>query len=234
MNVALIPVRGGSKSIHLKNIKEIYGHPLVYWSMKAAVECEQIDKVYVSTDSEKIRDIVNSIILEEGYEHKAIVIGRSSEVSTDTASTESVMLEFASKNEFDNIVLIQATSPLITSKDISKGFETLFKTNIDSVLSVVRQKRFCWREEDDGRALPINYDDYNRPRRQEFDGYLVENGAFYITPRDLLISSGNRVSGNIGLVEMPEDSYYEIDEQVDWIIIEKLLEERIKKGGAKL
>lgn len=60
MNVAFIPVRGGSKSIPLKNIKMISGKPLVYWTIKAACECSKIDKVYVATDHDEIRRIVNS------------------------------------------------------------------------------------------------------------------------------------------------------------------------------
>ncbi len=58
MNVAFIPVRGGSKSIPLKNIKEIAGKPLVYWTVKAANDCRYLDKVYVATDSDKIKETV--------------------------------------------------------------------------------------------------------------------------------------------------------------------------------
>ena len=58
MIAAFIPVRGGSKSIPLKNIKEIAGKPLVYWTVKAACDCPAIDKVYVSTDSELIKNKV--------------------------------------------------------------------------------------------------------------------------------------------------------------------------------
>jgi len=56
MNVAFIPVRGGSKSIPLKNIRPMCGKPLVYWTVKAACDCKFIDKVYVATDSEKIKE----------------------------------------------------------------------------------------------------------------------------------------------------------------------------------
>ena len=60
MNVAFIPVRGGSKSIPLKNIKLICGKPLVYWTVKAACGCKYIDKVYVATDNNKIKETVES------------------------------------------------------------------------------------------------------------------------------------------------------------------------------
>lgn len=217
--VAFIPVRGGSKSIPLKNIKEINGMPLVYWTVKAASDCQFIDEVYVATDSDIIRSTVNSFGLD-----KVQVIERSEESASDTASTESAMLEFAEKVEFDNIVLIQATSPLLKYTDLDRGFVYFFEEGTDSVMSVVRQKRFIW-EERGGFVEPINYDYMHRPRRQDFDGFLVENGAFYINSKKALLLNGNRLSGRIRAVEMREESYFEIDEPSDWIIVEKLMKQ---------
>ncbi|MBP5469913.1 MAG: N-acylneuraminate cytidylyltransferase [Candidatus Riflebacteria bacterium] len=229
MNVAFIPVRGGSKSIPLKNIKPINGKPLVYWTIKAACGCKHIDKVYVATDSGKIKEAVDKMknSCEKELFSKAEVIGRSAESASDTASTEFAMLEFASQYDFDNIVLVQATSPLLTSLDLDNGFKAFSEKNTNSVLSVVKQKRFHWANNKEGFAHPTNYDVFKRPRRQEFDGYLVENGAFYITSKEDLIKNQNRVSGNIKAVEMNEDSFFEIDEPSDWVIIEALM----KKNG---
>ncbi|WP_205600706.1 acylneuraminate cytidylyltransferase [Gracilibacillus sp. YIM 98692] len=215
--VAFIPLRGKSKSIPLKNVKKINGRPLVYWVLDAAVNCEKIDKVVVATDSNEIKYTVN----QYGSD-KIMVIGRSKDVSTDSASTESVMLEFASNYYFEDIVLVQATSPLLTSRDLNKGIEKYSHVTIDSVLSVVRQKRFIW-EKSNLTAKPVNYDPLNRPRRQEFDGFLVENGAFYITSRNRLLKTKCRISGNVATVELREESYYEIDEPNDWILVENLL-----------
>jgi YrbI family 3-deoxy-D-manno-octulosonate 8-phosphate phosphatase len=222
MNIAFIPVRGGSKSIPLKNVKLINGRPLIFWTLDAAVNCEAIDEVVVATDSDKIKQVINSY-----NSSKIKIVDRSEETSTDTASTESVMLEFANKYSFENIILIQATSPLLTSEDLSRGLKKYEEQRIDSVLSVVRQKRFIW-SESNGAANPVNYDYLNRPRRQEFDGFLVENGAFYVTSRERLLDTKCRISGNIGFVEMNEDTYFEIDEPSDWIIVEELL--KLKKG----
>ena len=229
MNVAFIPVRGGSKSIPLKNIKEMNGKPLVYWTVKAASESKYIDKVYVATDSGLIKSAVEAFELP-----KVEVIDRSPESASDTASTEFAMLEFAGKHDFDNMILIQVTSPLLTAKDIDGGFELFSQPDCDSVISVVRQYRFIWKEEN-GIAKPANYDVFHRPRRQEFDGYLMENGAFYITSKERLISSKNRVSGKIKAYEMPEDTAFEIDEPNDWVIIEQLMKKRdIKKFDKKI
>ena len=212
--IAFIPVRGGSKSIKNKNIKKINNRPLIYWVLDALTDCKQIDKVVVSTDSDEIRNTVNE------YGNKNIlVINRSKEVSTDYASTESVMLEFANSYEFENIILVQATSPLLSKEDIENGLEEY--ENADSVLSVVNQKRFIW--SNTKNSQPINYDYLNRPRRQDFDGFFVENGAFYITSKKLLLKNECRISGKINAVVMDEESYYEIDEPSDWSIIENLL-----------
>lgn len=229
MNVAFIPVRGGSKSIPLKNIKQICGKPLVYWTIKAACDCKYIDRVYVATDNIKIKETVESFKtgVDANRFSKAVIIGRSEESASDTASTEFAMLEFANCYEFSNIVLIQATSPLLQSADLNRGFEVFQAENIDSVISVVRQKRFHWSQDDKGYAYPTNYDVFARPRRQDFEGYLVENGAFYITSKKALLESQNRISGNIKAVEMNADSFFEIDEPSDWVVIESLM----KKNG---
>lgn len=236
MNVAFIPVRGGSKSIPLKNIKLIAGKPLVYWVVKAACQCTAIDKVYISTDSEKIASVVQNFKNEiegEFFTNKIITIERAAETASDTASTESAMLEFAGKYEFTNIVLIQATNPLLQSSDLDRGFLAFEEPECDSVLSVVRQKRFVWGTDDRGMAHALNYDYLQRPRRQEFEGFLVENGAFYIISRENLVKGKNRLSGNIRVVEMDEESYYEIDEPIDFEIIESLLIKR-KQQDEKL
>lgn len=229
MNVAFIPVRGGSKSIPLKNIKDMCGKPLVYWTVAAACGCSHIDKVYVATDSDKIKMTLEDIKKSEqdvNFE-KLEVIGRSAESASDTASTEFAMLEFAGNYAFDNIVLIQATSPLLMAEDLERGFSLFEQDDCDSVLSVVRQKRFNWNVDENGNAKALNYDFYHRPRRQEFAGYCVENGAFYITSKERLLETKNRISGRIKACEMAEDTFLEIDEPSDWVMIEKLLQKRL-------
>jgi len=222
--VALIPARGGSKSIPLKNIKEIAGKPLIQWTIEAAANCSKINQVYLSTDSEEIFSVGQSLNC-----NKLNVISRDPENATDKASTESVMIEFADKYKFENIVLIQPTSPLLTAIDLEKAIEAYEEKNADSLLSVIEQKRFIWKIGENDFVCPVNYNPQSRPRRQEMDGFLVENGAFYITKKELLIETGCRLSGNIAHYKMSDESYYEIDEPEDWIIVEKLLQQKKKK-----
>ncbi len=230
MVVAFIPVRGGSKSLYQKNVRKIAGKPLVCYAIEAALGSPAIDHVVVSTDADYIR---TEVIHHFSGEQRVVLLDRSPETATDTASTESAMLEYASKHAFDHIILIQATSPLVTSKDISGGIDKYRTEQAGGLLSVVRQKRFIWSEEG-GIAKPVNYHFLSRPRRQDFKGFLVENGAFYITSRQKLLQSGCRISDPISVWEMGEESYFELDESSDWVIIEQFLKDRRGSGRTDL
>ena len=221
MNIAFIPVRCGSKSITFKNIKEFCGKPLVYWNLEALEKSNNIDEIFVATDCEEIKDIVNSF----GFS-KVKVYDRDEENASDTASTESVMLEFINKQNFkdnDLFFLVQATSPLTQTKDFDKALETLKNENADSLLTCIRTKRFFW----DKNAKAINYDFINRPRRQDFDGLFMENGAFYINSVGNIKKDKNRLSGKIAIYEMEEFTAVEIDEEDDWLIAEKMMNKYI-------
>ena len=230
VTVAFIPLRGGSKSIPMKNVKPLAGRPLVYWVLDAALGSKYIEDVYVSTDSQEIVRIIESYGQTLPLNKRARIncIPRSAYTATDTASTESAMLEFAQNYKFDDIVLIQATNPLLSYQHLDEALILYRKNCYDSMLSLVRQKRFLWKETEDACVEPINYSPQGRPRRQEMDGFLVENGAFYITSKKALLASKCRLSGKIGFYEMPELSYYEIDEPDDWLLIEQILLRRRK------
>ncbi len=217
--IAFIPVRGGSKSIPLKNIRPFCGKPLVYWTAKAANDAVCVDKVIIASDSRKILNTARSFGLE-----KVSLYERDPANAQDTSSTESVMLEYiraAGLDDCDIFMLVQATSPLTTAKDIDRAMR-LFRERegeCDSLLTCSRTKRFFWNPD----GTPINYDFRFRPRRQEFLGTLMENGAFYISTVKAVRESGCRLSGKIGVYEMPEYCGIEIDEPADWKFAEELM-----------
>ena len=221
MVIAFIPVRGGSKSIPLKNIKPFCGKPLVCWNIEALEQCEEVDEIIVATDSDKIEETVTS----QPYK-KTKVYRRSAENACDTASTESVMLEYihyAQLPDDDIFMLVQATSPLTETVHFTEALDLYGRGEYDSVLTCVRNYRFFWNE--DGTSM--NYDYKNRPRRQNFSGMLMENGALYINKVRNILESGNRLSGHIGIYEMPEYTATEIDEPDDWIILENLMRKHV-------
>ncbi len=221
MTIAFIPVRGGSKSIPLKNIKSFCGKPLVYWNISALEKVESVDKIIVATDSALIKETVASF----GFS-KVELYDRKSENACDTATTESVMLEYieaANISEDATFMLVQATSPLTETTHFDEGLKLYYSGKYDSVLTCVRNYRFFWN--DDGTSK--NYDYKNRPRRQNFSGMFMENGAFYINSVNNIKTSGNRLSGKIGIYEMPEYTATEIDEPDDWIVLENLMKRHV-------
>lgn len=219
--IAFIPVRGGSKSIPLKNIKSLCGKPLVCWNLEALEACQMVDEIVVATDSDDIWKTV-----ESRHYKKTVLYRRSKENATDTASTESVMLEYigyAQLNPDDVFMLVQATSPLTQTIHFTEALQEFGKGIYDSMLTCVRNYRFFWNE--DGTSM--NYSYKTRPCRQEFNGMLMENGAFYINKVGNIIKDANRLSGRIGIYEMPEYTATEIDEPDDWAIMEELMRKHV-------
>ncbi|MFC7444394.1 N-acylneuraminate cytidylyltransferase [Mesoflavibacter sp. HG96] len=218
-SVGFIPLRKGSKGIPGKNKRKMVGKPLFTWVLGAALQSD-LDTVYVYTDD---LDIISFIEKEYHYTNKIKALQRSEASATDTASTESAMLEFAQTLDynFDAICLLQATSPFTTATDINNSLALLSK-GYDSTVTVVNTHRFIW----DASGKPLNYDYKNRPRRQDFDGLLVENGAVYTCLASVLKTKENRLGDAVGVVTMPEDSLYEIDTENDWTVVEQLLIQR--------
>jgi N-acylneuraminate cytidylyltransferase len=211
--VALVPLRGGSKSIPRKNVKPIAGRPLCAWAISAALSTPGIDEVWVSTEDAAIAEAARAA------DERVRVLDRPAALARDESSTESVMLHFAKEVEFDWLVTLQATSPLTTAEDLGRALDRVARERLDSLLTGVRLKRFLWSDE----GKPLNYEPRRRPRRQEFDGTRMENGAFYVTSRKVLTREKCRLGGRVGFFEMDPATAVEIDEPADWAEVEAAL-----------
>lgn len=213
MIIALIPLRGGSKSIPGKNIKPLAGKPLCAWALEAAFQSGIFERLIVSTDSEEIAGVVKAIGIP------LEVIMRPAEYATDTATTESVMLHVASRVDFEVMATIQVTSPLTRPVDFAAAYEQFKKQEADALVACARLKRFFWSDE----GQPLNYDPLNRPMRQQFKGTLWETGAFYFTKRRILEEYRCRLGGKIAVYELPQDTAVDIDEPEDWEHLERII-----------
>lgn len=226
--VALIPARAGSKGIPDKNIKLINGKPLIAWSIEQALASTLVEDVYLSTDGEKIRDIG----LQFGAKAPFL---RPAEFASDTASTEVVMLHFLEWLEtaalpMDALVLLQATSPLRSKTLIDDCIHTFMDSGADSLLTVVENEHFGWKNV---AAPKADYIYMSRPRRQDklpTDIKFNETGSVYITKADVLKASKNRLGGKVAMHISQKHEGFEIDDPVDWLVLETLLKEYTREN----
>ena len=205
----MILARGGSKEIPNKNIVDINGFPLIYYTIKSSVG-SIINETWVSTDSKIIKNISLS------YEVK--VIDRPEDIAQDHSQSEESLLHFSKFVDFDYLVFIQPTSPLLDSKDINKALSMLDK--YDSIFSVYKEH---WVPRWSKAAEPIDWNINQRPMRQQKELRFVENGAFYITSKENLLKSRMRYSGRIGLYEMPFSRSLQIDTEDDLELVRKII-----------
>ena len=224
--IAIIPARGGSKSIPRKNIKMLYGKPLIVWTIKQAL-ASKIDEVYVSTENGEITDIAQKA--------GAKIIKRPIKLAQDDISTESVLLHASKvlKDDYDIMILLQCTSPLRFPSQINEAIDLFIKEKADSLVSVYKNEKFLWK---DGK--PFNYDFKNRPRRQEKEWELAENGSICIFKKEILLKEKNRLGGKIIFYVMPKWMSLDIDEEDDFKMAEFLMRtkylEKLKPKNIKL
>lgn len=221
-NLAIIPARGGSKGVPGKNLKKIGGMPLIYWSIKAALEANCIDRLVVSTDSSEIAKLSQSYGAE-------VPFIRPMEISGDNATTESAInhcLNFLNKKNGEipeNIILLQPTSPVRKKTTIDDAFNYYKKCGKSSLLSVNRFDHFLWKNISSPEAL---YNYKKRPRRQDIkstDYTYIENGSIYITKSSQYLNFNNRLCESPICFELSDEEAYEIDTNLDFLIIEAIL-----------
>ena len=207
--VSLLPARGGSKGIPNKNIAPLNGKPLIYYAIQASLNSES-QETWVSTDNDEIKRV--------SIECGARVIDRPAEISKDYSQSEEALLHFCSEVDFDTLVFIQPTSPLVESTYIDTGIQMM-----NEHASVFRVYIEHWVPRWTKEINPDEWDVNNRPMRQQMDEKYVENGAFYITKKDNLLQSKLRYSGKIGVVEMPLYKSFQIDTEEDLALIGNML-----------
>ena len=215
--VALIPARGGSKGIKNKNILDLCGKPLISYTIQAALESKYIDKVIVSTDSQEIADVA----IKYGAE---VPFLRPGELASDTSKTIDAVMHAVGelekrKEQYDILILLQATQPLRTADDIDSAIELFIKNKGQSLVSVspVEDNPILIRTIDNlGRMnsiLPMK----STCRRQDMPLYYRVNGCIYINLISELDLNTSFNDNKIPYI-MPKERSVDIDEIKDLLI----------------
>jgi len=209
--VSLILARGGSKGIPKKNLVDIKGFPLIYYSIKTSLN-SRVHSTWICSDDDEI--------LKTGEFYGAKPLLRPEELAQDYSKSEESLLFFAEKIPFDILVFIQPTSPLLKSIYINQGINMILNEGYDSVFSCFEEH---WLPKWSKNIEPIDWSINQRPMRQDVPTKYIENGAFYITKKTNLLNSKLRYSGKIGVVEMPFYESFQVDSENDLKFIQDII-----------
>ena len=191
-NIAVILARSGSKGLPHKNIRALAGHPLMAYTIKAALDSGMFERVMVSTDSEEYAEIARKYGAE-------VPFLRSAENSGDRSSSWDAVKEVLDQYEkefgetFDVVALLQVTSPLRTGEQIKQAFRKMEETDANSLYSI-REIEFpvSWAEyvpdtlcmNERKYAVEVDPREY-LPRQTAGNAYRA-NGAIYLYKTDAL------------------------------------------------
>ncbi|MDV2978346.1 UNVERIFIED_CONTAM: acylneuraminate cytidylyltransferase [Actinomycetes bacterium ARC8] len=210
--MAIIPARGGSKGIRLKNLREIGGKSLLGRAIESARSAAAVSDVVVSTDHEQIK--------AEALRYGARVIDRPADIAGDTASSESVLLHALANAESqpDITVFIQCTSPFIDPADLDAAIAAVASQRADVSFAAVADHGFHWGLDPQGEAVAVGHDKLHRPRRQDREPRFRETGAFYVMDTRGFLEAGHRFFGKVRVHEVPAEHGIDIDTEADLLL----------------
>ena len=226
--LALIPARGGSKGINVKNIIELEGRPLISYSILAARDSKYIDSTVVTTDSKEIADISKMYGAE-------IPFMRPKELAGDRSTTLEAVLHALRllKQKYDILILLQPTSPLRTGQDIDAALETFIKNGcraLASVSEVHDSPVLMRRVKDNGEMEKLLTNNYNSTiRRQDMPAIYRINGSIYINSIES-IDENTSFNDNLIAFVMTKEHSVDIDDYSDLAIAGYYLKEAVRRG----
>lgn len=226
-NFAFIFARGGSKGLPGKNIKSLLGKPLLEYSIDIAKSSVAIDKVFVSTDDNKIAEIAAA----SGAE----VILRPIELATDESPEWLAWrhaIEYAKQiyGEFDNFISLPATSPLRSLEDVESAVLKRIETEADICISVVEASRSPFfnmvKQSENGFFELVNKPESSIERRQDAPKVYDITTVVYTASPNFILHNYGLFSGNVTSIEVPKERAVDIDDIYDFLLAETIL----KKG----
>lgn len=180
--IALVPARGGSKGIKLKNLKKINGKTLIHRTSDFIDECNFFDLKIISSDNKKI--------IKHALKLNFKIIKRSKKLSGDKISDFQVIKEAISfienkiKNRFDYLVYLQPTSPIREREHLYNTIKKLIKLKFDGAWSVTKVDTkyhpLKLLKIEDNKLKLINKKGIKIVARQMLKPVYMRNGAFYI------------------------------------------------------
>lgn len=223
--LAIIPARGGSKRLPGKNLKQLFGKPLIAWSIEFARSVPWFDEIQVSTDSEEIA----AICVEYGIEVSRL---RPAELATDDASSVDVVMDVLNWRrtdgvEFDAVALLQPTTPVRFLERWDEAQNLLSSSDCEGVIGVCpadTHPYLAFRDSAEGLLAPWVPNPSGTTRSQDYPTAYAVNGALYLVKVDALLEQKTFFPKKCRPVLCDERvENIDIDTAFDWRVSEMII-----------
>jgi CMP-N-acetylneuraminic acid synthetase len=213
--VALVPMRHHSQRVPGKNYRPLAGKPLFHHIIASLLECPEIGRVVVDTDSEPVMDGLRQRF------PSVQIIERPADLCADTISMNEILLHDVSQVRADFYLQTHSTNPLLRPATISSAIRDFLSNYpaFDSLFSVTRVQTRLW--DRDGR--PINHDPELLLQTQDLPPVFEENSCLYIFPLSNLVRRRNRLGDHPRMFAIDAMEAWDIDEELDFAIADFLL-----------
>ena len=210
----LIPARGGSKGIPRKNLRDLNGKPLLFYSIETASKLKN-SKIILDTDDDEIEYVTKSEFSNIDIHRRKLELGN------DNKTIDDVIFSFLKSNKYDfqELLVLQPTSPLLSYKTIDKALLDFRSNNYNSAIAVTEFKHLLWKLDEQNNPKLVQNE---RVNRQEMESLYIETGGFTITKKSIL-DRGIRIEVNPAIINIPSNESLDLDTPVDWLLAEKKL-----------
>ena len=209
--LSIIPACAESHGIPNKNIRIIGDHPLVYYSIRNALNSKYITDVVVSTDSPEVKIIAQQMGVKVHWRDEALC--------SDAVTLDAVIYDgIPNEEKWDYIVTMQPTSPTLHVETLDAAIQYTISNNLDTVISAINAPQLSWGIKD-GKKVP-NYKE--RLNRQYMPPCYVETGAFLIS-KGSVISSQTRIGEKIEVFETSQTESINVDTFYDLRTVESVM-----------
>lgn len=224
--LGLILARGGSKGLPGKNTRSLCGKPLIAWTIEAALQCAEIDRLILSTDDPEIANVADTWGCE-------VPFMRPSELAGDETPAIEVALHALDslQNKYDLLVLLQPTSPLRLPADISACICACRQGGAPGCVSITKATEspyWMFTKTSEGELHNIIADKCIPLRRQALPTAYLINGAVYAARVDWLRQHTSFIGPGVRGHEMPAERAEDIDTLEDFEAAEKRLWHRLQ------
>lgn len=216
---AIVPIKHISTRVPGKNYRDMNGKPLYYYVIDTILKSKYIDKIYIDTNSNIIKNGVNELFSK--YMDRIVIYDRPVNLHDGSISTNVLLENIIDDLKLDADYYFQThvTNPLLKSNTIDNAIESFINTNNDSLFSVIKHQTRLY----DKYGNDYNHNRYNLIPTQDLDPIYEENSCIYIFPVSTLKKYNARIGGNPILFEMNKIESQDIDLEDDFVLTRELM-----------